>query len=107
MNIMKGKFRTQWDDPLDYPAIDFPPSVVQPNMSPSISQMVKTRTVGGNIDEYEMDGIDTDAPFDSEYLDFFDMQDAAQDIAAAAEREAAEKSPGDQGKPPKSENLHS
>ena len=64
------KFRTQYDTPLNVGQKGFPPSEVQPGMSPSISQMVRTRSVGGNLDEYEMDGIETDAPFDSEYIDY-------------------------------------
>ena len=96
MQLGNVKFRTQWDDPLPYPEIDFPESCVQPGMSPSISQMVKTKSVGGNVDVYEMDGIESDAPFDSEYLDYFDLQDAAMEIqeAADAERRAAEKPGG-------------
>lgn len=103
--MKESKFRTQWSDPLPPKETVFPPSVVQPGMSPSISQMVRTRSVGGNIEEYEMDGIAEDAPFDSEYYDFFDMEDMAGEISqdAAAERQAAEKSPSNKGKPLKSD----
>lgn len=102
---MEKKFRTQWDDPLPYKDFDFPPSVVQSGMSPSISQMVRTRAVGGNVDAYEMDGIEEDAPFDSEYLDFFDLQDEIQATSKAVERETAQKSSQDVGVPPKNDGA--
>lgn len=102
MKKVLKKFRTQLDPPLPEVTKIFPPSVVQSGMSPSISMMVKTRRVGGNLDEYEMDGIAEDAPFDSEYLDFFDMADAAQ--ALEAERQASKQAPQDGGKPPKNDS---
>lgn len=96
---MKVKFRTQWDDQVGCSQVGFPPSVVQPGMSPDIASMVKTRSVGGTLDEYEMDGIDTDAPFDSEYLDFFDMQDMIQNDSAVERENAQENSPGQEAPP--------
>lgn len=100
-----SKFRTQLDPPLPVASKVFPPSVVQSGMSPSIAQMVRTRRVGGNLDEFEMDGVFEDAPFDSEYYDFFDMADQAQ--ALEAERQASKQSPQDGGKPPKNESVSS
>lgn len=78
----KLKIRTQFCVRLPVPVKYFPESVVQPGMSPSISQMIKTRSVGGQIDELEMDGIESDAPFESEYVDFFDIQDEAERLAS-------------------------
>lgn len=107
------KFRTQYDERLYNFEVGFPPSVVQPGMSPDVAQMVRTRSVGGNLDEYEMDGIPNDAPFDSEYLDFFDMQDMIQNREAgsdepgtsAVERQNAEmNSPGKEA-PPNNDNA--
>lgn len=98
------KFRTQLDPPLKVKEIHFPMSEVQPGMSPSISQMVKTRRVGGNIDEYEMDGIAENAPFESEYMDFFDMADEAERLEA--ERQASKQAPQDGGKPPKNVTVN-
>lgn len=70
------KFKVQFfSERLSIPLSGFPPSTVQSGMSPDISRMVKTRAVGGTLDEYEMGGISENAPFDSEYLDYFDMQD--------------------------------
>lgn len=105
------QFRTQYDDRLDYFEINFPPSQVQPGMSPDVAQMVKTRSVGGNLDEYEMNGIPEDAPFESEYLDYFDMQDMIQngessvdqDPNAAVERQNAETSSPGKEVPPNNE----
>lgn len=93
------KFRTQFSPRLETPFVDWPDSIVQAGLSPSISQMVRTRSVGGQVDEYEMDGIESDAPFDSEYVDFFDIADAAADLEA--EREASKKSVPDKDAPPK------
>lgn len=78
------KFKIQWVDCPQKGQDDFPDSVVQSNMSMSISQMVRTRSVGGDISAYEMDGIENDAPFDSEYVDFFDMADEAERLASSA-----------------------
>lgn len=97
------KFRTQFSPRLEVPSVDWPDSIVQAGLCPSISQMVRTRSVGGQVDEYEMDGIERDAPFDSEYVDFFDIADAAAELEA--EREASKRSAQDQGAPPKSENV--
>lgn len=87
------KVRSQWmqaEMPRQY---DFPPSVVQSGMSPSISQMIKTRRVGGNVDAYEMDGEENNAPFESEYVEIFDILDESQALSnTAAQRKAAEKS---------------
>lgn len=94
----KINFRTQLDPPLKVKEIDFPASIVQPGMSPSISEMVRTLRVGGTLGEYEQNGIASDAPFDSEYLDFFDMADAAEVLEA--ERQASKQAPQDGGKPP-------
>ena len=99
--------RCQFDDRLPIVETNFPPSVVQPGMSPSISQMVKTKKVGGNIDEFMMDGIEEDAPFESEYVDFFEAADLAQEFGSeskenpntAPERQGAEQTPQDGGKP--------
>ena len=96
------KFRTQFSPRIDTPYVDWPDSIVQAGLSPSISQMVRTRSVGGQVDEYEMDGIDSDAPFESEYVDFFDMADAAAELEA--EREASKGSVQDKDAPPKSES---
>ena len=78
MSESKLNWRTQFDSRLPVQEIRFSAVDVQPNAFPSISQMVKTRAVGGNLGEYEMDGIESDAPFESEYLDFFDMQDEVE-----------------------------
>lgn len=78
------KIRSQWDTCPQKGQSGFPDSVVQSNMSPSISKMVKTRAVGGDLSPYEMDGVENDAPFDSEYVDFFDMCDEAERIASTA-----------------------
>ena len=95
------KFRTQFSPRLEVRHVDWPDSIVQAGLCPSISQMVRTRSVGGQVDEFEMDGIATDAPFDSEYVDFFDMADAAAELEA--EREASKRSAQDQGAPSKSD----
>lgn len=106
-----SRFRTQLDPPLPEARTVFPPNVVQSGMSPSISQMVKTRRVGGNLDEYEMNGIPEDAPFDSEYYDFFDMADQAQALeverqtSKQAPQDGAKQAPQDGGKPPKNEST--
>ena len=94
------KFRTQFSPRIETPIVDWPDSIVQAGLCPSISQMVRTRSVGGQVDEYEMDGIESDAPFESEYLDFFDMADAAADLEA--EREASKESVQDKDAPPNS-----
>lgn len=96
---MKIKFRTQWDESVGVPQVGFPSSIVQPGMSPDIAQMVKTRSVGGSLDEYEMNGIDSDAPFDSEYLDFFDIQDIVQNSSAVERENAQDISPGTEAPP--------
>lgn len=104
MSVLEDKkyiFRTQFDGRLPVPDVVFPPSIVQRGQSPSISQIVKTRRVGGNeLDEYQMDGILENAEFDSEYLDYFDLQDMAQ---AEAERQASQPAPADAGEPPTNE----
>lgn len=97
------KFRTQFSPRLATPRVDWPESVVQAGLCPSISQMVRTRSVGGQVDEFEMDGIESDAPFDSEYVDFFDMADMA--AALEAERQASKASAQDEGAPPKSSTV--
>lgn len=102
------KFRTQWDERSYHMEVGFPASVVQTGMSPDVAQMVRTRSVGGNLDEYEMNGIPNDAPFDSEYLDFFDMQDMIQNgdpgsdepgIPAVERQNAENNSPGKEAPP--------
>ena len=95
------KFRTQYDERVGKSEIGFPPSVVQSGMSPDVASMVRSRSVGGTLDEYVMDGIESDAPFDSEYLDFFDMQDMIQNgESSALEREnAQDNSPGQEAPP--------
>lgn len=97
------KFRTQFSPRFGTPHQDWPDSIVQAGLCPSISQMVRTRSVGGQVDEYEMDGIETDAPFESEYVDFFDMADVAAEFEA--EREASKESVQDKDAPPKSEDT--
>lgn len=98
-------FRIQYDPRFEIMKKSYPPSEVQPNMCPSISQMVKTRSVGGSLLEYEQDGIQSDAPFESEYLDFFDMDDMLRDQeSAAAERKAAENDSPNGEAPPKTDN---
>lgn len=97
------KLRTQFDDPLPVKVINFPESVVQPGMSPSVSQMMKTRSVGGQIDEFQMDGIESDAPFDSEYMDFFDIQDEAQRLAS--EQMAGDKAQPQKDSPPQPDKM--
>lgn len=94
------KFRTQFSPRIETPHVDWPGTIVQPGLCPSISQMVRTRSVGGQIDEFEMDGIETDALFDSEYMDFFDMADMAAQLEA--EREASKETVQDKDVPPKS-----
>lgn len=96
--------RTQFDDRLPVEVVHFPDSVVQSGMSPSISQMVRTRSVGGQIDEFEMDGIETDAPLDSEYYDFFDLADMAQDLESSSpvERQTGNPSADDPAPPQES-----
>lgn len=93
------KFRTQFSPRIETPHVDWPGTIVQAGLCPSISQMVRTRSVGGQVDEFEMDGIESDAPFDSEYVDFFDMADMAAELEA--EREASKQSAQDNGAPPK------
>lgn len=97
MSERKLKLRTQFDSRLPSQVIRFPEVDVQPHAFPSISQMVKTRAVGGNLGEYEMDGIESDAPFESEYLDFFDMQDEV-------ERMTSQRIDPKQAEPQKAEN---
>ena len=99
------KFRTQWSVKLSERETVFPVSIVQSGMSPSISQMVKSRTVGGDTSSYEMDGISEDAPFDTEYPDRFEVQDFLRDSEAAAlQRWKAEEPPANNaGEPPQTE----
>ena len=88
------KIKSQWMDAEMPRQGGFPPSVVQSGMSPSISQMIKTRRVGGNVDAYEMDGEVSDAPFESEYIEIFDILDQSQEMSKTApERKGAEKTP--------------
>lgn len=102
--------RTQFDPRLAPRETFFPESVVQSGMSPSISEMVRTRRVGGNIDEFQMDGIAEDAPFDSEYVDFFDAMDMADQLSeeevtsSPAEREAGTSTPQNGGQPQNPQN---
>lgn len=96
MAVFKVQF---FSDRKSIPLTGFPPTSVQSGMSPDIATMVRTRAVGGTLDEYEMGGISENAPFDSEYLDYFDMQDLIQN-SSALERENAHKNSPDAEAPP-------